>query len=227
MNSQILLEGSYAVKNGLVFTENGVFQKLDVRVKGEKIAEVGRNLEAGTDEVKDLNGKWLLLALLTSTPTAVAEQTSVTEPRSSADDGRYLSESRRHNHFGTSTTLQPDTLRRSSAIMGNFPKNRITAPRMIGVNMEGPFLSMKKRGAHIPEYLLPADFDLFCELNELSGGRIRQVDLAPKSKTAWILSQRHLKSAPFVSPLPQAVMSKPWQPMKRALPAIPICTMPW
>lgn len=51
---------------------------------------------------------------------------------------------------------------------------------LIGINLEGPFLSHKKRGAHCAAYLRPPDADLFCRLNEMSGGVIKLVTLAPE-----------------------------------------------
>ena len=42
-------------KNGLVFMENGTFEKVDVRTKDDKIIEVGPSLPANGEEVKDIS----------------------------------------------------------------------------------------------------------------------------------------------------------------------------
>lgn len=49
-----------------------------------------------------------------------------------------------------------------------------------GVHLEGPFLSYKKRGAQAAENLRLPDIDLFHRLNELSGGKIRLITVAPE-----------------------------------------------
>lgn len=49
-----------------------------------------------------------------------------------------------------------------------------------GVHMEGPFLSYKKRGAQAAENLRLPDIDMFHRLNELSGGKIRLITVAPE-----------------------------------------------
>ena len=46
--------------------------------------------------------------------------------------------------------------------------------------MEGPFLSVEKRGAHRAEYVFPANMADFLRLWEASGHRIRLVDVAPE-----------------------------------------------
>ena len=51
--------------------------------------------------------------------------------------------------------------------------------RIAGINMEGPFLDSAKKGAQQESFLLPPDPKFFRRCNEISGGRIRLVTVAP------------------------------------------------
>lgn len=52
--------------------------------------------------------------------------------------------------------------------------------RMVGVNMEGPFIAKERKGAQKEEDILPPDFPLFQQFYEESGGIVRLVDVAPE-----------------------------------------------
>ena len=51
---------------------------------------------------------------------------------------------------------------------------------LVGINLEGPFLNREKAGAQNPEYIMPADADMFHRLQQKSNGLIKLVDLAPE-----------------------------------------------
>ena len=51
---------------------------------------------------------------------------------------------------------------------------------LVGVNMEGPYISPKKVGAQNPAYVMGGDAAMFRRLNECSGGLIKLVDVAPE-----------------------------------------------
>ncbi len=51
---------------------------------------------------------------------------------------------------------------------------------LVGINMEGPYISPKKVGAQNPKYVMAADAGMFRRLNERSGGLIKLVDVAPE-----------------------------------------------
>ena len=51
--------------------------------------------------------------------------------------------------------------------------------RVVGVNMEGPFIAKERKGAQKEEDILPPDFPLFQRFYEESGGIVRLVDVAP------------------------------------------------
>ena len=57
------------------------------------------------------------------------------------------------------------------------PKNEA---KCIGINMEGPFLSHEKKGAHLAEALLSPDVSMFERLYRISNESIRIVSVAPE-----------------------------------------------
>ena len=85
--------------------------------------------------------------------------------------------------------IAPATMTYSEEILGGIMdaaaahKNGRGAD-LVGINMEGPFISPDKIGAQNPKYLHPADVGMFRRLQERSGGLIKLVDLAPEEDGA-------------------------------------------
>ena len=55
-----------------------------------------------------------------------------------------------------------------------------TGSDLVGINMEGPFLNPAKAGAQDPQYVIPADAEMFGRLQKAAGGLVRLVDVAPE-----------------------------------------------
>ena len=55
---------------------------------------------------------------------------------------------------------------------------------LVGINMEGPFISPAKKGAQAAENILHCDYDFFRELQSAAKGLIKLVDLAPEEPGA-------------------------------------------
>ena len=55
---------------------------------------------------------------------------------------------------------------------------------LVGINMEGPFISPKKVGAQNPEYVHSADIEMFRRLQKRANGLIKLVDVAPEEPGA-------------------------------------------
>ena len=53
-----------------------------------------------------------------------------------------------------------------------------TCARIVGINMEGPFLDPVKKGAHVEGYIRKPDIEFFRACNEAAGGMIKLVTLA-------------------------------------------------
>lgn len=56
--------------------------------------------------------------------------------------------------------------------------------KLVGINMEGPFISAKKKGAQAADHIVNCDTAMFKELQKDSGGLIRLVDIAPENAGA-------------------------------------------
>lgn len=65
-----------------------------------------------------------------------------------------------------------------------------------GFHLEGPFISAEDgpRGAHPKEHVRPADWGEFCKLQDIAGGRIKLVTLAPESPNAVDFIRRAVAS---------------------------------
>ncbi len=90
-----------------------------------------------------------------------------------------------------SMTLPYDVLERAfltaRRLSDDAPKG---CARLLGINMEGPFFSVKKKGAQNAAYLRDPDFDAFLRLYESCGGLIRFADLAPELPGAVDFARR-------------------------------------
>ncbi|MGN0073099.1 MAG: N-acetylglucosamine-6-phosphate deacetylase [Coriobacteriales bacterium] len=63
---------------------------------------------------------------------------------------------------------------------------------LVGINMEGPFISPNKVGAQNPLYVQQADGNMLARLQEASGGLIKLVDIAPEEPGALeFIQQEH------------------------------------
>lgn len=56
--------------------------------------------------------------------------------------------------------------------------------RLVGINMEGPFISPLKKGAQAADNIMPCDYEYFCQLQEAARGLIKLVDIAPEEAGA-------------------------------------------
>ena len=94
---------------------------------------------------------------------------------------RYLASQGVTSFAPATMTLPYDTIARALAAGLQLHENPVEdGARLLGVQMEGPFFSEKKKGAQNADYLRNPDFAAFQKLYDDSKGLIRIVDLAPE-----------------------------------------------
>lgn len=81
--------------------------------------------------------------------------------------------------LATTMTIDYDIYKTAMKTIHSAMEKDFEGSRIIGINMEGPFLGADKKGAHDTKYLLPVDSEKYEELNLLSGDHIRIIDLDP------------------------------------------------
>ncbi len=81
-----------------------------------------------------------------------------------------------------SMTMSPEELHGIMKNAGEYEEK--SGAHFAGINMEGPFISKKKKGAQAEKNIIPCDIGLFRQLQVEARGRIRLVDLAPEEPGA-------------------------------------------
>lgn len=91
----------------------------------------------------------------------------------------------------TSMTLPEKVLSAAFSTAKELSENRPeNCARILGIHMEGPFLSAKRNGSQNAAYLRSPDYPLFERLYDRCGGLIRIVDVAPELEKAAAFAQK-------------------------------------
>ena len=70
--------------------------------------------------------------------------------------------------------------RLADAIENKAPADHGIVARPLGIHLEGPFLSHKRRGVHPPEYLVEPTIPIFERLWQAARGHVRMMTIAPE-----------------------------------------------
>ncbi|MCR5268248.1 MAG: N-acetylglucosamine-6-phosphate deacetylase [Lachnospiraceae bacterium] len=89
----------------------------------------------------------------------------------------------------TTMTYDEERLADIMRAAGDYTRSDAESPgqaasRVIGVHLEGPFISYEKRGAQNPDYIMKPDPAMIRRLQEASGGLVRLVAIAPETEGA-------------------------------------------
>lgn len=167
-------------KNANIFTPNGAFVCGSFRVEDGKFAEVMDFVPE--EEGTDLSGAYVIPGLIDVH----------NHGNSNADfsDGDYEGLKRMAAHLAkngvtgfapASMTLPYEVLEKAFATAKKLTEEMPEGcSRLLGIQMEGPFFSEKKKGAQNGAYLKNPDFEAFKKLYEGCGGLIRIADIAPE-----------------------------------------------
>ena len=165
------------IKNGKVFTEDGKFVEKNLCIDGDKISSTGNG------NIIDATGYYVIPGLTDihfhgcvgydfcdGTPEAIEK----------------MAEYELANGVTTicpaSMTFSEEQLTQIFANAADYKSDK--GATLVGINMEGPFISMEKKGAQNGEYIHKPDADMFERLQTVANGLIKLCDIAPEVEGA-------------------------------------------
>ncbi len=166
------------LKNAKIFNEEFEIVKQNITISGEKITAVDDTTDA--DEVLDLTGYTVLPGLIDMHIHGCAgRDTGEAVPDALEAMSQCLVQRGVTSFCPTSMTLSAEELR---GIFANVAacKQTVGGAYIHGVNMEGPYIAMSKKGAQNGAYVRNPDKEEFLRLYNDCGGVIKVVDIAPE-----------------------------------------------
>ena len=165
------------IRNAKVFTIDGNFVEKDLVIRDGRIVFGAAPLQ--DEEIIDANGAYALPGLVD-----IHFHGAVGHDFCDADEAGLQAIADFEASKGV-LAICPATMTFSEEILNGIMdvaaahKNERGAD-LVGINMEGPYISPNKVGAQNPKYVMAADAGMFRRLQERSGGLIRLVDIAPE-----------------------------------------------
>lgn len=166
------------VKNVLTYTEEGVFEKRDIVTDGDVFAP--DDARDNADEVVDGEGCYAIPGLIDihlhgCLGTEFSEGTAFA-----------LDTLTRYEASHGVTAIAPATMtlpeERLTKAVANAASYVSAGAAIVGINMEGPFISPLKSGGQEPEYIRKPDAYMFRRLQRAAKGLIKLCDMAPETE---------------------------------------------
>ena len=167
-------------KNANIFTEEGVFTHGSFRVEDGKFTEILTSVPE--EDGVDLAGAYVIPGLIdVHNHGNSGADFSDGDYEGLVKMARYLAKNGVTSFAPASMTLPYEVLEAAFATAVRITEEQPAGcARLMGIQMEGPFFSEKKKGAQNGAYLKNPDFDAFKRLYDGCDGLIRIADLAPE-----------------------------------------------
>ena len=164
------------IKRGKVFQEDGNFLEQTLYVNDHRLVDKAEYQDDG--EVIDAEGLLVLPGLVDiHSHGAAGEDFSDGNPEGLKKILQYEKRCGITSYCPTSMTFPKERLRQIFASIKGAQTEE--GAKVVGINMEGPFLDPAKKGAHVEEWIAAPDAAFVRELNQDVDGLVRLVTLAP------------------------------------------------
>lgn len=174
------------IKNALVFTLDSGFVKKDVAIENGIFTETLPENQDG-ETVLDAEGNYLIPGLVDVHFHGCAGfDFSDGTPEALLTIGTYELKNGITSICPASMTLAEETLigvcKNAYTYRENCQKQPVS--RLCGIHLEGPFISMEKKGAQNPEFIQAPSVEAFERLQDAAHGLVKLITIAPETEGA-------------------------------------------
>jgi len=175
------------INNGTVFCDDGVFRNVDIEARNGVIAAIGENLTNNEGGAIDAKDHYVIPGFVDiHNHGAMSADFSDGTPEAIDIIAKHHLKTGVTSFLGTTISLPIDrTLKICETARPHVNVMSKDKAVMRGIHLEGPFFSMERRGAHVPEYLHDPDFDILTRFNEATGDNVCIIAVAPELPGAF------------------------------------------
>ena len=164
------------IKGGKVFQEDGSFLEQALYINDHRLVDKAEYQD--DEKVIDAEGLLVLPGLVDiHSHGAAGEDFSDGNPEGLKKILQYEKRCGITSYCPTSMTFPKERLRQIFASIKGAQTEE--GAKVVGINMEGPFLDPAKKGAHVEEWIAAPDAAFVRELNQDADGLVRLVTVAP------------------------------------------------
>ena len=164
------------IKGGKVFQEDGSFLEQALYINDHRLVDKAEYQD--DEKVIDAEGLLVLPGLVDiHSHGAAGEDFSDGNPEGLKKILQYEKRCGITSYCPTSMTFPKERLRQIFASIKGAQTEE--GAKVVGINMEGPFLDPAKKGAHVEKWIAAPDVAFVRELNQDADGLVRLVTLAP------------------------------------------------
>lgn len=170
---------SLLIKGVTVVNATERLENIDVLMVDGKIQRIAKEIQADATII-DGTGKYLLPGFIDMHIHGSVR----CDAMDASDEGLHtmaasLLREGTTSFLATTMTQSPENIEAALAVLGDFEPT-LQEAEMVGVHLEGPFVSKKRAGAQPLEHITPPDMALFRKWQQLSGHRIKEITIAPE-----------------------------------------------
>ncbi|MYL33934.1 N-acetylglucosamine-6-phosphate deacetylase [Pontibacillus yanchengensis] len=186
--------------NGTIYTEQGKRENGSIFIDNGKIASLNRNRATGEHQVIELPESYKIIPGFIDLHIHGAGGADMMDatPEALATISKRLAERGTTSFLATTMTQADENIEAALKNARTCIDHQTTGSEILGVHLEGPFISPGRAGAQPSEHIRKGSVDMFQRWQEAAGNHIRLVTLAPEEDNDYALTS-YLKETGVVA----------------------------